>query len=278
MNKNNSIWDKLQNVDRRILYWVLFIGLIIPLLTPIGLPITISPTTASFYAKIQSLQPGQVVLLNLGSESSTWSETLPGLIATTEALIQKDVKIVVIGPLVDSSITWAKITESVPSISSLTYGTDYVFLGFYTGGEAAVARMGTSMRSIFPTDYEKTPLDNIELMKNIDKAQDFSAIISSDSGDSIEYWIRQWFTPYGVPIGEVGITMLSSSLMPYFRSGTVFGISAGIRGGAELEKLVGIPGSATKNMDSISLSHIMVIVAVIIANIGFFVLRSRGGK
>ena len=275
---NNDIWDKLQNVDRRILYWILFIGLMIPLVTPIGLPITISPTTASFYNRINALDPRQVVLLNLGSETSAWSECLPGLIATTEALIKSDARIVVIGPLVDSSITWNKIVESVPAIQSLTYGEDYVFLGFYTGGEAAVARMATSLRSIFPVDSQGVPLDDINLMKNVDSAQDITIVISSDTGDSIEYWIRQWFTPYNVPVGEVGISMLGSSLMPYYRSGNIFGISAGIRGGAELEKLVGIPGTATKNMDSISLSHMMVIIAVIIANVGYFMTRTKGGK
>lgn len=278
MSKNNDIWNRLQNVDRRILYWALFIGLMIPLITPIGLPISISPTTASFYQGIQSLKPGQVVLLNLGSESSAWSECLPGLIATTKALIQQDVKFVVVGPLVDSSITWNKIMDSIPAIQGLTYGTDYVFLGFYTGGEAAVARMGTSLRSIFPTDSKGTPLDNIDMMKNIDSAKNISMVISSDSGDSIEYWIRQWFTPYNVPVGEVGVSMLGSSLMPYYRSGNIFGISAGIRGGAELEKLIGQPAGATKSMDSISLSHLMVIVAVILSNVGYFIIRSRGGK
>jgi hypothetical protein len=278
MNKTNDIWDKLQNLDRRILYWLLFIGLMIPLITPIGLPISISPTTASFYQGIKLLKPGQVAILNLGSESSAWSECLPGLVATTKALIQQNVKIVVVGPLVDSSMTWNKIVDSVPAVQGLTYGKDYVFLGYYTGGEAAVARMATSLRSIFPTDSKGTPLDNIEMMKNIDSAKDINIVISSDSGDSIEYWIRQWFTPFSVPVGEVGISMLGSSLMPYYRSGTVFGISAGIRGGAELEKLIGQPAAATKNMDSISLSHLMVIVAVILANIGYFIIRSRGGK
>lgn len=278
MAENQGIWYKLQNLDRRILYWLLFIGLMIPLLMPVGLPVSIAPQTQSLYNKIQTLKSTDIVVLNLGSETSAWSECLPGLVATTKAIIQRGAKLVVWGPLVDSSITWNEIQKEVPSLASLTYGKDYVYLGYYTGGEAAVTRLGTSIRSIFPTDSKGTPLDQIQLMKNVDNAKDFALVITSDSGDSVEYWIRQWYIPHGTPVGEIGISMLGSSLMPYYRSGSIVGISAGVRGGAELERLIGQPADATQRMDSISLSHLLVIVAIIVSNIAYFATRLKGGK
>jgi hypothetical protein len=278
MTESKSIWFKLQNIDKRILYWVLFIGLILPLIRPIGLPITISPTTRSLYSGIRDLNEGDVVVINLSSETSAWPECLPGLVAATKALIREDAKLIVWGPLVDSGITWNKIVESVPDFDDLEYGRDYVYLGYYTGGEAAVARMASSIRSIFPTDYKGTPLEQLELMTNVDSATDVDMVISSDTGDSVEFWIRQWHTPFGTKVGEIGIAMLGSSLMPFYQSGNVFGISAGVRGGAELERLIGEPAEATTSMDSISLSHLLVVVAVILSNLGYLLNKKAEGQ
>jgi hypothetical protein len=278
MTANTSLLDKIQNVDKRVLYWVLFIGLMIPLLFPVGFPVAISPTTQSLYNKIQTLQPGDKVILNLGSETSAWGDCLPGMVATTKAILQRQAKLVVVGPLVDTKLTWAKIKDSVPAFKTLTDGTDYVFLDQYTGQQAGVARIASSVRSVFPTDYTGIPLDQIPLMTGVDSAKDFKMVISSDSGESIEYWIREWNIAFGIPVAEIGITQLGSSMMPFYSSGNLFGMSIGIRGAAEMERLIGQPADATMKMDSISLSHTLVIAAVLLANVGYFASKGKGGS
>ena len=77
-------------------------------------------------------------------------------------------------------------------------------------------------------------------------------------------------------LAEIGIAMLGSEWMPYYRAGNAFGLSVGSRGGAELEALIGEPGEATIAMDSISVSHMLVVFAVILANIGIVAKLGRG--
>jgi hypothetical protein len=69
--------------------------------------------------------------------------------------------------------------------------------------------------------------------------------------------------------------MLGSTGIPRWLAGNYFGISVGSRGGAELEMLIGEPGEATVAMDSISVSHLLIVIAVILANIGTLVSRSE---
>ena len=69
--------------------------------------------------------------------------------------------------------------------------------------------------------------------------------------------------------------MNKSGDMPYFLSGEEFGLVAGSRGGAELEKLVGALGDGTTTMDSINISHLLIILAIILANIGYFATRGK---
>ena len=70
--------------------------------------------------------------------------------------------------------------------------------------------------------------------------------------------------------------MLGSTGIPYWLAGNYFGMSVGSRGGAELELLIGELGEATTAMDSISVSHLLIVIAVILANIGVLTERGRG--
>jgi len=49
MNQTNkNLWAKMAVIDKRILYWVLFILLVIPYLFSIGFPITVSQSTKAY--------------------------------------------------------------------------------------------------------------------------------------------------------------------------------------------------------------------------------------
>jgi hypothetical protein len=74
---------------------------------------------------------------------------------------------------------------------------------------------------------------------------------------------------------EMGIAMNKSGDMVYYLSGDEFGLVAGSRGAAELEALTGYKGDATTTMDSISVSHILLILAIILANIGMWAIRGQ---
>jgi len=69
--------------------------------------------------------------------------------------------------------------------------------------------------------------------------------------------------------------MNGSTDYPYYLAGNYFGLSIGSRGGAELEVLIGEPGEATTAMDSINASHILIVLAVILANVGYLVQRRQ---
>ncbi len=272
-----SILVKLQKIDRRYLYWVLFIGLMIPYIRPLGLPVAITPSTEDLYDELKTVQPGEVCLINIAFGISAVPECMPATVACAKVLLRQGAKIVVIGPYNDIALTWAMLRDNA-GFNDKEYGNDYVYLGFYAGLEAAVAQLGSNIRSVFPTDAAGTSLDQLEMMKNVNTARDIRLVLSADTGDWCDYYIRQWHTNYATPVAEIGIAMLGSSYMPYYRAGVLFGMSVGSRGGAELEKLIGEPWTATITMDAINVSHLLVLAAVILANIGVLSARGRGGK
>jgi hypothetical protein len=57
-----SLWDRLENIDSRIIYSLVFIVLAIPIIQPVGLPLKISPLTQEAYDIIDTMPPGSKVL------------------------------------------------------------------------------------------------------------------------------------------------------------------------------------------------------------------------
>jgi len=274
----SDIIAKLMNIDRRILYWVLFIGLAVPYLRPIGLPISVSPTTQAAYDRIQGLKPGDTVVISMNMGVGSWSEIMPGLVASTKQILRNGANIIVIGNQVDVLMSWNKLKAGVPELSTVTYGERVLYLGYFTGGETAVSQIASDMRSVFPTDYDqRKPLSEFPLTQRVNKATDVQLVITCDSGDGGAYFIKQWGVMYNVPVVEIGIGVLGSELIAYYNAGSLKGLSVGARGGAELEKLTGIPGEATLTMDGINVSHLLVIAAVVAANLGYLATKKENG-
>jgi hypothetical protein len=280
---NKTIWDRLQAIDRRVFYWILFVALAIPFLSPMGLPVAVTQSTQAYYDELMKLQPGEVVVLSINSGVSAWGDCLPSMVASVKAVHDQGAKLVVwsIG-YVDCDLTWNKIKESLPSVfSDWTEGEDYVYFGYTTGQETTVALLRDNIRAVFTQDIRHAAIDQIPLMKNINGAADIKLVLSSDTGDAQMYYIRQWkngavrYTsdPAYPKVAELGIAMNKSGDMPYFLSGDEFGLVAGSRGAAELERLLHFPGQATVLMDSISVSHLLLVFAILLPNIGLLAMR-----
>lgn len=271
-----SALSKLANVDSRVFYWILFIALMVPFLSPIGFPITIAENTRDLYEGItdDEVEEGDVWIMNFGYGVSAWSECHPSVTVCTKALFREGAKIIFMGPHYDVELTYNKIHDTVrEDFANKVYGEDYVFLGYITGGESAIAQLASNIRSVYPTDHFGTPLDQIPMMQGVNTHEDIAGVLSSDTGDYGVHFMTQWQAAYGSKLAEIGIAMNGSTDLPRWQAGNYFGLSIGSRGGAELEILIGELGEATTAMDSISVSHLLLIFAVILGNIGMVVQR-----
>lgn len=275
---SESIWNRLGAIDRRVLYWIHFILLMVPFLNPIGLPVKIAPNTRDLYEGITApnVEPGQYAIIDLAFGVSAWSECMPGVVVCTKALLREGVKIIFIGPYVDHELSYNQVLDKCSAdFATKEYGEDWVFLGYITGAESAIAQLASDFRSIYPNDFFGTPLDDIPMMQGVNDHTSIELVLSSDTGDWGSYFLRQWQAAYGTRLAQIGIAMLGSTGVPLWQAGNYFGLSVGSRGGAELEALIGEPDDATVSMDSISVSHLLIVLAVILANVGYFATRGK---
>lgn len=272
---------KLANIDRRVFYWILFIALMVPFLSPIGFPITISPNTQDLYDGVTGDQvaEGEVWIINFGYGVSAWSDCHPSVTVLTKALFREGAKIIFVGVHYDIELTYNKLQDTCRAdFANKVYGEDYVLLGYMTGGESVVAQLGSDIKSVFPQDHFQTPYDDIPMLNDVVDVHDIAGVISSDTGDYGGHFMTQWQGRYGTKLAEAGIAMNGSTDLPRWQAGNFFGVSVGSRGGAELEILIGELGEATTAMDSISVSHLLLVIAIIIGNIGTLTEKLGGKK
>ena len=72
-----SFFKKLEKLDRRIIYIVITLAVILPFFFPMHMPITIQPEVKSIYDYIESLTPTDIVLFSGDYDPQVEAELSP---------------------------------------------------------------------------------------------------------------------------------------------------------------------------------------------------------
>ncbi|MBM3291480.1 hypothetical protein FJY84_02250 [Candidatus Bathyarchaeota archaeon] len=275
-----SIFDKLQDIDIRIIYLLAMISVFYPLISPMGLPIKIGAQSTKWYNYLNTIPDGSVVLFSPNFGASSLSELLPMTVATLHHLWSKNVKVVVVAFWADGPIMFRTAKGlAVPESYGKVYGKDYIELGFVPNGETGMNNLGKDVLGTCSVDYvNNRPTRDYDIMKNIKVATDFNLVISIESGTpGFDGWARQWETVYKVKfiVGCVGVSI--GGMQPYVNSGQIQALMPGLSPSAEYELLIKKPGLGIASTDAITMSHYLVIAFVIIGNVAYF-LSKLGGK
>ena len=270
----------------QIIYTLLVISIVIPLLNPVGLPIGISSTTRDVYSYIENTLPaGKPVLVDLYYEMAARAELEPQAAAVIKHLFEKNCKLVFVSTMTYGPIVFELLKSTAADLfADKTYGVDYVFLGYIAGNEPAVRSLATSVRGTVAVDNYGTPISDLPMMANIDKAEDFALVFIVSSGtDTFGWYVRQWYTPYDVPLLFGALSVIGPSIKPYVDAKQAIGMLTGQRSAAEYETLVGRKGLGLASMDAQSFAHALILIFIIIGNIILFATRSKpkpegGGK
>ena len=278
--QEKTIWDKLENIPREILYGILLVVFIIPMVYPLGLPVPISPNIETWYDTIEALPPGSVVMIDFGYSGGGEPELGPMAVAVYHHLFSKgDIKMITMSTSIEGTQLWDKaIAEINPEAKyGAQYGVDYIHIGYIAGGETAMAAIGTDLRATTSTDYRGDSLDQYPIMDGISNADSFDLLICyTTGGDQSEGWVRQWQTVYGTRYMVSVLAMMVPTMLPYQDAGQIISVTSGAQAG-EMEGLVKVPARGIKSADVITLTHILVIGYVVIGNVAALMKKYQGG-
>ncbi len=263
-------------VERRIVFLYIGIAVSLPLFMSLTQKIKISPEVIEAYDNLKALPAGSKVLISFDYDPPSAPELQPMAISVIRYCFEHDLKVIIMGlwpqgPQQAQMAVAQVLTDSVIAAKNLKYGEDYVNLGFQTGNEFVIQRMGSDISSMFAKDYLGNSYADLPLVRNVRNFSniDFSFNLSAGYPGTIE-WVQVAVDRYGLKMAAGNTAVQAPQVYPYLRSGQVKGLLGGMSGAAEFEAAIKQPGKGTKFMLSQSFAHMVVIAFIIIGNVAYF--------
>ena len=282
MNKVIETILQLAKVDRRWIFLIIGLVVIIPLLYPLALPIRAGKDSKQVYDFVESLEPNSKILLSCEYGPSTKPEIHPMVTSLLHHLfsLNKGHKVYVVCLWPDGQFMAEEALEEVAvGKYGLTYGEDFVLLGFRPGAEAVVKGIVSDLRKLYTIDAKGTKLNDIPMMEGVSRFEDFDFLFSGSAGyPGTTEWVLFASDPTGVPMSTGTTSIQVNEMMPYVLGGQINGILAGMPGAAEYEALIEEPGIATSGMDAQSVAHFVIVLFIFFGNLGYYIERKRSQR
>ena len=291
MDLIKNILIKLGQIDRRFIFLLIGLSVLIPLLKPgwVNIPIKTTSNSKIVFDELNNLKAGDKVLVSFEYGASTKPEIHPMSVAVLQHLFANEVKVYTI-PLWPEGLMMAKFAlEEVLSsnLFEIEEHIDYVSLPYKAGGEIIIRGIATDMRSIFTQDVNNILLEDIPMMNNVNNITDFDFVFDLSAGvPGNAEWVQFACDEYNIPLSSGCTSIMVTDAIPYVESGQIRGILAGMPGAAEYEQMVFkylnenknipvAPGKATSRMSAQSIAHLLMVIFRLFGNISYYLIRRK---
>jgi hypothetical protein len=270
--------------ERRVVFLFIGIAVLLPLFMSLTQKISVSPETKELMAGLETLPPGSKVLVTFDYDPASAPELQPMAETFFRLAFDRHYRVIIMGlwpqgPQQANLALNSILSDEKYKAMNLQYGTDYVNLGFQSGNEFVIQRIGSDFKSMFRVDFYGTPYDQLPLVKNIKNFSniDYSFNLSAGYPGTRE-WVLIAVDRYGLKMGAGNTAVQTTGMYPYVRSGQLIGILGGMNGAAEFEAVTGYLAKGTRFMLSQSFAHMIVIAFIIIGNVAYFKLERKRKK
>ena len=274
---NVGILLKVQQLDRRYIYALVFVLVAIPILVPFVPPLNVGPQAQSFYDVIEKAPKDKVIFFATDFSGGVLGENKPQCVAVMEHVMRRGLKFIIFSLDSQGADYGHEIAQDLarqyPDYKK--YGEKWVNFGFkYTTDDTlpgTLQALGNGFRGIVKKDKLGSDLDQIPMMKGLHDFTQVAALCEFTGSGTYEFWVRYL-------CGAKKITMLTGCtgiigprIYPYLDSGQMSGLLNGMKGAAEYEKLLGHwgPGKMRRGgrgMNSQSLGAILIITLILLGN------------
>lgn len=269
--------QKLQSIDRRLIYLLFAIITAVPFVNPVKLPVQISDWTKSSFDLVEALKPGDTVLVDIRFSPASAGEMNPPYTAMLKHIFSKPgVRVL----WFCTTLTGQQFQEQAIALGESmgkVYGKDLAGFGYLAGEETACAAVAQDLRKAFPMDSRGNRTDSLEACKGINTAKDLALILqASDGGMGVLTWVRQGFLPFGTKVIAILGQIMVPSNLPYYQGKQAAGLISGLQGAAEYETLQKAPARGMASLGAQTFAHIYVIALLLLANAAYLIEKSSG--
>ncbi len=283
-----TIIERLGTVDRRYVFLLIAVAVIIPLIVHYTTAIPTSAIVQSLFDKIESMPPGSKILISFDYGPSTEPENQPMANAVTRHALEKGHRIYLVALWATGPRQSQKLIDDVIKVEfpDKVYGVDWIHLGYKAGNQGLINTLLSDFRTMYTTDISGNAIDGLPMMKDIHTLRDFDLIIGLGSGfPGTKEWIQFAGDPGDIPVGGGTTAVMAPLLYPYYPKQMV-GFMGGLQGAAEYEyALVKIYPKyamrsriASTTMGPQVTAHLVIVGFIILGNITFLIEKRRKRK
>ncbi len=266
-----AMWEKLLYFDRRIIFLIIAVAVLVPFLTGWMLPQgKITATTQHLFDAIEALPPRTPVMISFDYSPSSMPEIQPMALALAHHILSRNLRLVAVTLVVTGPQMADAAIMPVAEKLGKQEGVDWVNLGFKTGGAVLVTQMGEDIKRAYPADARGNSTQNLPVMAGVHNYDDIGLIIDLASSAAPGTWIVYAHDPYDIKLAAGVTGVMAADYYPFLQTGQMMGLLNGLKGAAEYEYLVGQTGFGLLGMSAQSVAHLLIILFVILGNIGYF--------
>ena len=270
----------LKKYEKQFIQIGLLITVSIVLIRPLGIPVPITTYSTTVYDIIESLQPGDKVIVEFSMESGHIGAMSVVFVPLFQHMMERGLIIYNIGIATQDGVSTIldnylyKMVK--PSDYGYEYGVDHCNLGYIPGGIVAYVNFANDVKGTVPTDQYGTPLEELPMMADVETLDDFDIIVCW-AGGTITTVVSQWSDPYEKPIIYLGLLSGLPKMIPYIKTGQITAMMGGAQIGAEYHALVGTKGRANAMVDAVTMINAYFISMVVLGNI-IYLFKKGGNK
>jgi len=282
----NTIWSRMQTIDRRIIYAVLLVFILIPLFFPFSMKPIPSQQSQDFFDTVERVakeSPNKLVIVDGWWSPSTRGENQWEAQAAVTHLMVRHLHFAILSfDTQNNTVMQTQIVEPLARKYGYVYGRDYVNWGFRPTPSFVPILKGlvTDIPHTIKKDYKGTPIEQIPVMKGIKSRDDIGAVIEVTPSATAESWLGLFEQNNNPPFLFAPTAVMAPTYYPYLDTKQMAGMLTGIKGAGDYEgllidaKLLDKPSFGTRAAGALSLVYGLIILLIVLGNVGYYAQRA----
>jgi hypothetical protein len=280
--------EKLGTMDRRYVFLLIAVAVIIPLILHYTTSIPPSAIVQDLFDKVENLPAGSKILVSFDYGPSTVPENQPMANALTRHAFEKGHRIYLMALWATGPRQSLQLIEEIIEVEfpQKIYGEDWIHLGYKAGNQGLINTLLSDFKAMYTTDIEGTNINDLPMMDGIRTLRDFDLILGLGSGfPGTKEWVQFAGDPGDIPVGGGTTAVMAPLLYPYYPKQMV-GFMGGLQGAAEYEYALSArypeyhdrSRIASTSMGPQVTAHLVIIAFIVLGNITYLIERRRTRK
>jgi len=274
----------LQTLDRRWIFLLMALAVLIPLLVEVRFPEIPTAIVRDAFDEIEKLPRGSTVLMAFDFDPGSEGELQPMANALTRHVAEKELVAIYLTTWETGLRSPQKAVELLrQEYPHLQYGKDYVNLGFRAGRDTLIKLMKENLRQAYDKDVNGTPLDDMPATRPVKSAKNVDLIVCIGAGTpGAKEWVQYVATPLNKPL-VVGTTGVQTPMFYPYVPRPMRGMLGAIKGASEYEELLNTaypkvaerPSAhdGRKRMAPQMFAHLLMVLLIVLGNVITWISR-----